>query len=1649
MKEKMGPLPKSELTEIPQKEIAAEALPESIKLRMPWEARTSAQEKEEYVEEVSTLEQNFDTKVDDLDRFIGQFYGAFSRDVSEIPSPSSIEAVEQQIAALDRRMVDGRGYIAHAEPILLQLRRLSSDAKSAVDADEYLKTELLARAEEAKAKQDIFNAKGLIERVKNHSEMRNHQRLVDDLNGRITMIDKTIEKRRLKLITVDHVKNAVEDRMSNVMQGEMGKPEIAAAIGRPLKKLSDATGEKSPFIGVIEDTYIEGTLAPMFDRVMKEEREQRIIKRGGADGLKSFEEEKKEFFSELRRHLSGDWDDWNSVGALRQMINKAPEELSRACAPLMKKIERRGGPAEEILSSLFIQYTGERISRGKNALKKEKEKVALADREGDNRKITRDYYFEYPDRFRELPINMQWRLNEDLAAQDDLPPDLQVWAVLKNDPSLRRAFGTVVDTMDQRWRDKFLKRALNDQNGGFIEQLSYYPGPESIKTLVLLSAADGDGHRKYHAKRILEAMVRRPDWQALFDDAKARYPELENAQSGFEEWTKGRPYVDDPKVSKLARALLENEANNEAQSRVAVEVLSGEELVDLLESEGKLEADKIDLLRQVFKMKDDQGMEFDLEYFLRDSLRGAVLTALTRGEKRGDSSKQEKDISNHNMAVVFTLSGKLVENKGNAFAARHLTSAYLIEKLKGENLSLDQKEALLSAYQELPNIAGDTPTFKIFCEFFEGQSTTEFYKRLYEAYGEENSVSVAQIARLVGMKALTLERAIALAKPIMTARGEVNFLTLNTECREMAFERPELLLQTDDGLDFLQHINVRGGIDGMDIELDSAMGKRALTDSKNDNARMARRVLAMEAKNKVMPLLAEGNIPTVDGTNWQGLTAAYVGATGGEWAWGGKDPLEGHTDQMEKVFATSEAKNRALGEMRGLWFQYLERGTPEDFPLSLTYLNQFIKSADGAGPLSQIESFSEFTDACAAMLKNKSTATRTKGEVAGGLLSAERRFSKERWSNEDMADFYNVSRDVLSAAPSLFASYGVLFEGLKAKEFKEFSGELFPLHRVFLSLSEKRDRYGVMTHDPRDLARIREYVRQASEESGVLKPIEAQKKELTAKILELFKDKFGIVAIPEHMSPEHIRALSDYSRYLANLSRRDAGKEDILSFYLALTVNDRWDDFRRGEVIDPGDYLTSGKAARLTPYLKRRAELNPVTPGNLGIDAEKMPQFMKVLQEESESVATGNVETVDVKLNNTIENLRGLEDLDLYPDAMDKKRMGLLLEYGNKKVGAVAARIYQSLTRPGGRVEWSDEESEIRADITTALEENGLAFTSENVKKIFQDEIKPLAVVANILRFVEETGVEREIDELRELLKPSAEVMAVFNKMGEEFKPTSGAMAISQDLEYLDNVIVKEEQGLSEQEAMLVKSYLADVRQKLAVLEDIYDLIGKKFATMKQGQAETKNELLRGKLEEISKIIARPGSEHMILSGMTHSMPYVIENIRECLSCMRQGANNDTNLTLGDSNKFYLSSRSEMKAGSISDEMAFFEPITLPNGTTSMAFVLDRVYGTNTPSILINQIQSVYKKYAKLKREFPEAKISILVSEAAIQTGGLSGKLLVEKLREKVGEHVGIEEVSHLEVMVAESSAGDHYVEFGGSARSAGARPVSGVLVSS
>lgn len=752
-------------------------------------------------------------------------------------------------------------------------------------------------------------------------------------------------------------------------------------------------------------------------------------------------------------------------------------------------------------------------------------------------------------------------------------------------------------------------------------------------------------------------------------------------------------------------------------------------------------------------------------------------------------------------------------------------------------------------------------------------------------------------------------------------------------------------------------------------------------------------------------------------------------------------------EKIEELFKKEEVKDFCLNQLETLWAEYLGTKQKGAFGFKLSLLVDFVGMTGGAGHLSQFESLSLFIYNLKKSFYEKSVASRTGAETLEGVAKMDARFTRERWGRDERSDYYNISRDLIAAAPSLYAAFLEVFEELSPAQLKRFFEEVYPLFRARLAvtpLTAQRRGEG-SNYDPRELVLLRRLLSEFKVELKTkMDAFASIRKKLLDQIREHFKTQFGITKTPEAFGEEEVRSMLNISTYLANLAASNEEKKALLGWYLALMMDGKWQAYRRGEVLDPGEYLTEERRNTVGEVVQKRAALSPLTAERLGIPAEDIPEFQKLLQSETSCLGTGEVETIDVKLTNVITNLSGLKDPDLYPDPMDKVRLSLLLEFGNKAVGAAAAKFYRSISAPAVVPVMNEEEQAICDQMKLALEREGIPITAENIKKHFQESVKALAIVTNILQFTNDLGAEHIIQDLQKLLRPSGEAVAIFNRLGEEFNGESGAMALSQDLAYLDNLIVKRQDELSAEERELLINYVSAIRAELVKLQTIYDQIKSKFTNIKS--ASGGNALLSGKITEIEKILNDQTELKTVVSTMTNSLNSIIENIRECLSCKRQGCNNDTDLSFGDSNKFFLFSHSEtQRKGSVADQIVFLEPVQYEDGTQGLAFVLDRVYGVCTPFILTNHITAVLKKYEAIKKKFPTCNLSVLVSQASIATGGLNEKMLTSSLKELEKDLI-IEEATG-EVDVVESATGDHYVEFGGSCRENGKRKVSGIVI--
>src|SRR3989339_470273 len=401
------------------------------------------------------------------------------------------------------------------------------------------------------------------------------------------------------------------------------------------------------------------------------------------------------------------------------------------------------------------------------------------------------------------------------------------------------------------------------------------------------------------------------------------------------------------------------------------------------------------------------------------------------------------------------------------------------------------------------------------------------------------------------------------------------------------------------------------------------------------------------------------------------------------------------SEEKEKImalFKKDKTKDFCLDAVQQLWNNYLQSDEPNKIPFKLSMIAERINNF-GAGPLSQLESLGKFIHTWSQTISNKKITPEILQKIVGGEISTEERFKKGRWNQEDQSGYYHTSGDIIKADAVLFADFLDLFDNFNLTQFKQYLREIYPLYRAQLALLEKGSG-GHKEYLSEDLDGIKKSIGvfvSDFKERGV--EVFAEKKAiLITEIQKIFKEKFGIIKVPEDFSEDTTRSLSNVSVYLGNFHSRTADKETTLGFYLALMLNGQWDSFRRGEEINPDIYLTPEKSAVVKELLTKRKELTPITAERLGITAEEMLRFRSIMQQETQNVVLGKIETIDIKINNVLVNLQTLSDLDLYPDQMDKARLNLLLKYGNKRVGGVVAKLYQEQKNPGRLVQFKEDE---------------------------------------------------------------------------------------------------------------------------------------------------------------------------------------------------------------------------------------------------------------------------------------------------------------------------------------------------------------------
>lgn len=739
-----------------------------------------------------------------------------------------------------------------------------------------------------------------------------------------------------------------------------------------------------------------------------------------------------------------------------------------------------------------------------------------------------------------------------------------------------------------------------------------------------------------------------------------------------------------------------------------------------------------------------------------------------------------------------------------------------------------------------------------------------------------------------------------------------------------------------------------------------------------------------------------------------------------------------------------EYKNTALKMLSQDWKEFLNNKN-NFLPPNLYLISKNINKAGGIGNLKHLEALGNLSYKISCLMDNPKTAEKTKEEIKNIFSQQEIKFDKEKVLQDNRSEFYNLSADIIEASPSLFTSFAPVLEAVPAKNLKQFIKDVFPFYQAQLvAIQDMQD--DKFVYNPKDLVKFRQTIKDfvvkiENKEENVENLFVEEKNRLLEAIKSSFKDRFGLIKIPNEFNKDGFRSIQNCIRYIGNINERNEERETIISLFLGLELNNEWEKFRQGGGIKINEYFSEKKLKIIKPLLEKRKESFTHLSKVLEIPESQMPQFQKVLQEDVVSNMIGNIQTVDVKLENIRQNTLELTDPDVYENKTDKEIVDLLSKEG-KSVGLVLSKIYGELS--GKSVTFTENEKEIKEKMSSIFNVNN--WEASDVKRI-QDYIQPFSLISSMINKMGEEKVEENINDLKKRLKPNTKIIEIFNRLGEDFKQESGAVAFFNDVNYLESLIIKDSEKISPDEKEEVKKYLGSIKDKMGELEVILDKVKEYFGKIKKSSHLENNPLLLDRLGEIEKIIYSTDSNGMIISQVTKDLNLIIENMRQCLGCMRKEANNDTNLAFGDYNKFFIINQGEKNKGSISDEIVFLFPAQINGEKEEMTFVLDRVYGSKSSDILLSNIMAVYKKYLALKKVNPKANISVSVSNAAISSVGMDVNILEKKLHDMMDKEIKISKFEGT-VNVPESSFSDNYIEFtSGSARQKGSLNFSGINI--
>lgn len=353
--------------------------------------------------------------------------------------------------------------------------------------------------------------------------------------------------------------------------------------------------------------------------------------------------------------------------------------------------------------------------------------------------------------------------------------NLAPFDLLKKAKTARAIYGPLIEELDNNIYQILMDKSLSDTEGGWIDDLTFYPTPDAIKNLVIIAAADGQGYRINHANRSLTILAMREDWESILDQTVESFPELAEAKELLMHWNYteyGNHSEIKKHVSELARRILDNDSEDERLRTMAQESLLNNAMIIEMTNKGLIAQEDALSYQQSYKVlfklsqydgDDKESPEAEQAHHFSDRLYSweyevrEVLKNLDRTDPESD-----KYVNLLNNFKRFLHLGELwVENQENEEKLSFLSSYDVLSLTTGRNekpkASTEQLTFLKDAYDSYP-LFKDAKNHWIFNVFqyapsyFLNESGMEFFQNFYNKYNDLDQEHSSQALSLILFK---------------------------------------------------------------------------------------------------------------------------------------------------------------------------------------------------------------------------------------------------------------------------------------------------------------------------------------------------------------------------------------------------------------------------------------------------------------------------------------------------------------------------------------------------------------------------------------------------------------------------------------------------------------------------------------------------------------------------------------------------------------------------------------------------------------------------------------------------------------------------------------------------------------------------------